>query len=213
MSVDWRVLVVDDHPLFRQGVVSTLGKAAGFTVVAEADSCAEALIRLRLTRPDVVLLDVALPDGNGIDLIPEIHAECPDVRVAMLTSADDSDAVLGSLRAGAAGFIIKGSSAAELITALTSICRGDGYTSPTLASRLLHEAAQPGREAVDDLTPRELAVFQLIGQGLTNREIGDTLFLSEKTVKHYVTVVMQKLGVRNRVEAALLARDARKSER
>jgi DNA-binding NarL/FixJ family response regulator len=213
MSVDLRVLVVDDHPLFRQGVVATLARETGFQVVGEAETVAEALALVRHTMPDVVLLDVALPDGSGVEAIGPILSACPGAKVAMLTSADDSDTVLDALRAGAAGYLVKGAAGAELIAALRSICRGEGYTSPRVASRLLAEVAHPRSAPDEDLTPRERTVFELLGQGLTNREIAQHLYLSEKTVKRHVTVVMQKLGVRNRVEAALLASRARRPGR
>lgn len=208
MSTDLRVLVVDDHPLFRQGVVATLSQGSGFTVVGEAETIEETLVRVRIATPDVVLLDVALPDGSGVDAIAPILSACPGTKVVMLTSADDSDTVLDSLRAGAAGYLVKGAAGAELIAALKSICRGEGYTSPRIASRLLTEVTHPRPVPGEDLTPRERTVFELLGRGLTNREIGEQLYLSEKTVKGHVTVVMQKLGVRNRVEAALLASGA-----
>ncbi len=205
MSVDLRVLVVDDHPLFRQGVVDTLMKEPGFEVVGEAGTIEEALIRVRLTRPDVVLLDVALPDGSGVDAVGPILQELPATKVAILTSSDDSDVVLAALRAGAAGYLLKGTGSTELIAALKAICRGENYTSPKAASRLLTEVAHPHTAPGADLTPRERTVLEMLGQGLTNREIAQRLYLSEKTVKRHVTVVMQKLGVRNRVEAALMA--------
>ncbi|MBI5949504.1 MAG: response regulator transcription factor [Chloroflexi bacterium] len=210
MSADLRVLVVDDHPLFREGVVATLTREPGFEVVGEAETIAEALVRVRLTRPDVVLLDVALPDGSGIEAVAPILAELPATRIAVLTSSDDSDTVLAALRAGAAGYLLKGTGSTELIAALRAICRGESYTSPKAASRLLAEAAHPHPVPGDDLSPRERTVLEMLGQGLTNREIAQKLYLSEKTVKRHVTVVMQKLGVRNRVEAALLASRSRR---
>lgn len=205
MPEQWSVMVVDDHPLFRQGVVATLLEAEDFRVVAEVESLEEARGRFRITRPAVVLLDIALPDGNGVALIPELLAEAPETRIAMLTSADDTDTVLASLRAGAAGYIVKGSSAAELVAALTAICKGEGYTSPALASRVLTATARHRPGHGDELSAREREVFDLLGEGMTNREIAERLFLSEKTVKHYVTLVMQKLGARHRVEVALMA--------
>lgn len=205
MPERWSVMVVDDHPLFRQGVVATLREAEGFSVVAEVDSLAEARVRFRTTRPAVVLLDITLPDGNGMELVPELLAEAPETRIAMLTSADDTDTVLNSLRAGAAGFIVKGTSASDLVGALRAICKGEGYTSPALASRLLQAAARRQPNQLDELSAREREVFDLLGEGLTNREIAERLFLSEKTVKHYVTMVMQKVGARHRVEVALMA--------
>ena len=168
-------------------------------------------MRFGLVRPKVVLLDIALPDGSGLELVPELLVEAPDTRIAILTSADDTDTVLNSLRAGAAGYIVKGTSASDLVGALRSICKGEGYTSPALASRLLHATARHQPDELDDLSMREREVFDLLGEGLTNREIAERLFLSEKTVKHYVTMVMQKVGARHRVEVALMAaRHARK---
>ncbi len=205
MSADLRVLVVDDHPLFRQGVVATLTREPGFEVVGEAETIAEALTRARLTRPDVVLLDVALPDGSGVDAVGPILEALPGTRIAVLTSSDDSDTVLAALRAGASGYLLKGTGSAELVQALKAICRGENYTSPKAASRLLTEVAHPRPVPGADLSPRERTVLEMLGQGLTNREIAQQLYLSEKTVKRHVTVVMQKLGVRNRVEAALIA--------
>lgn len=205
MSADLRILVVDDHPLFRQGVVDTLTREPGFEVVGEAGTIEEALMRVRLTRPDVVLLDVALPDGSGVDAVAPILQEFPSTKIAILTSSDDSDTVLAALRAGAAGYLLKGTGSAELIGALRAIYSGENYTSPKAASRLLTEVAHPQHAPGDDLSPRERTVLEMLGLGLTNREIAGRLYLSEKTVKRHVTVVMQKLGVRNRVEAALLA--------
>ena len=213
MSTDRRVLVVDDHPLFRSGVVATLAREPGFEVVAEAESIDEAIKRFRLTGPEIVLLDVALPDGSGVDAIAMFLEERPGTMVVMLTSSDDSDAVLESFRAGAAGYVVKGAAATELVAALAAVSRGEGYTSPRIASRLLAEVAHPRHEPAEDLTPRERTVFEMLGQGMTNREIGERLYLSEKTVKRYVTVVMQKLGVRNRVEAALVASRAQRPRR
>ena len=213
MSADVRVLVVDDHPLFRQGVVATIAREPGFEVVGEAETIAETLVLVRSTMPDVVLLDVALPDGSGVEAINSILRACPATKVVMLTSADDSDTVLEALRAGAAGYLVKGAAGAELVVALKSISRGEGYTSPRVASRLLTEVTHPLPVPGKDLTPRERMVFEMLGQGLTNREIAQQLYLSEKTVKGHVTVVLQKLGVRNRVEAALLAARARRPGR
>jgi DNA-binding NarL/FixJ family response regulator len=213
MSADVRILVADDHPLFRQGVVATLAREPDFTVVGETETIRETLTRVRLTMPDIVLLDVALPDGSGVDAIAPILSACPGTKVVMLTSADDSDTVLDSLRAGAAGYLVKGAAGGELVAALRSIGRGEGYTSPRVASRLLAEVAHPRSAPGEDLTPREHTVFQMLGQGLTNREIAQGLYLSEKTVKRHVTVVMQKLGVRNRVEAALVASRERRPGR
>lgn len=206
MSEATRVLVVDDHPLFRQGVVATLTREPGIEVVAEAESIAEALRLTRALKPDVVLLDVALPDGTGIDAIQFLRQAHPGTRILMLTVNDASEAVIEAVRSGAAGYLLKGSSANEVVTALRTVALGGTYASPGAAASLISEVARPRRAVESELTPREQEVHELLGEGLTNREIAGRLVLSEKTVKRHVTVVMQKLGVRNRVEAALLAR-------
>ncbi len=205
MSSEVRILVVDDHPLFRQGVVATLASQPGFRVVAEAQAVGEAIERVRQLRPDVVLLDVALPDGYGLDAIGPILAECPETKVVMLTVANDGDTVIQAIRAGAAGYLLKGASGFDLVTALKTIIQGETYTSPEAAARVVSDVANRRSEPGSELTPRERTVLDMLGQGLTNREIGQRLYLSEKTIKRHVTVIMQKLGVRNRVEAALLA--------
>ena len=205
MSDAVRVLVVDDHPLFRQGVVATLANAPDFDVVGEASTAAEAVHLATITRPDLVLLDVGLPDGSGVEVISALARELPGVKIAMLTVADDSDTVMEALKAGAAGYLLKGVSGAELIAAVKEVYAGHPYASPPVAMRVLSDVARAGRTPGADLTERERSVLDLLAQGLTNAEIARRLFLSEKTVKHHITVILQKLGVRNRVEAALIA--------
>jgi two-component system, NarL family, nitrate/nitrite response regulator NarL len=205
MPPEIEVVVVDDHPLFRQGVVASLTGTTGFRVVGEAADVRKAIETVRARQPDIVLLDVALPEGSGIDAIGPILIECPTARIIMLTVADDSDTILAAMRAGAAGYVLKGSSAAELRRALRTVCAGAHYTSPGAAQRILDELTHPRTHPGSTLTPREQTVLELLGQGFTNRQIAEQLFLSEKTVKRHMTVVLQKLGVRNRVEAALLA--------
>jgi len=207
VSDQLRVLVVDDHPLLRQGVVATLTSARDFDVVAEASTAAEALHLARKTRPDLVILDVGLPDRSGLEVIPEIARASPGAKIAMLTVADDSDLVVESLRAGATGYLLKGVSGAELIAAVRQIVAGQDYVSPAAATNVVQALAHPAHKP--ELSDREREVLVLLRDGLTNREIAECLFLSEKTVKHYVTALMRKLQVRNRVEAAVSARSAR----
>jgi DNA-binding NarL/FixJ family response regulator len=201
-----RVLVVDDHPLFRQGVVSSLGVEPGLTVVGEANSGEEALNLARELLPDIVLLDISMPGWNGLVTTEKIATACPASAIVILTVSEDKDKLLAAFKAGARAYVLKGVSAQELAKVIRSAAAGDVYVSPSLAAEMLvsltHDHAP---DSLQELTAREREILQLIGTGLTNREIGTRLFLSEKTIKHYVTNILQKLQVRSRVEAALLA--------
>jgi two-component system, NarL family, nitrate/nitrite response regulator NarL len=205
MSDVVRVLVVDDHPLFRQGVVHSLGEEPEMTVVGEAASGEDALRLARELLPDVVLLDISMPGWNGLVTAEKIATACPASAIVMLTVSEDKDKLLAAFKAGARAYVLKGISAQELASVVHAAARGDVYVSPSLAAEMLvsltnHQAQNP----LQDLTDREREILQLIGTGLTNREIGVQLFLSEKTIKHYVTNILQKLQVRSRVEAALI---------
>lgn len=204
-----RVLVVDDHPLFREGVVRTLSEEPEMTVVGEADTAASAIEKARGTLPDVVLLDLKLPDGSGIAVVQALQHDCPYSRVILLTAVEDEDALLQALKQGARGYLVKGISGQELKQVVRAIAGGETYVSPGMAGRLLKElTAGEGRPAplgIAGLTDRERSILQLVAEGMTNKEIARRLSLSEKTVKHYMTNILQKLQVRNRVEAALLA--------
>jgi two-component system, NarL family, nitrate/nitrite response regulator NarL len=201
-----RLLVVDDHPLFRQGVVHSLGAEPNLSVVGEAASGEEALSLARELLPDVVLLDISMPGWDGLVTAEKISTACPASAIVMLTVSEDKDKLLAAFKAGARAYVLKGISAQELAKVVYSAARGDVYVSPVLAAEMLvsltnHRATDP----LQDLTDREREILQLIGTGLTNREIGLKIFLSEKTIKHYVTNILQKLQVRSRVEAALFA--------
>ncbi len=203
------MLVVDDHSLFRQGVVQTLGQESDMTVVGEADSATIAIERARDLLPDVVLLDLKLPDGSGLTVARELQRQCPYSKVIVLTAVEDDEALLQALKEGARGYLLKGVSGDELVRVIRAIDRGETYVTPSMAGRLLSELAQPGtarlaRGVAGDLTDREWMILERVAQGLTNKEIASHLYLSEKTVKHYMTNILQKLQVRNRVEAALL---------
>jgi DNA-binding NarL/FixJ family response regulator len=200
------ILVVDDHPLFRQGVVNSLGMVPDFKVVGETSSGEEALNLALSLMPDVVLLDVSMPGWNGIVTAEKIAMACPATAIVMLTAADDRDKLLAALKAGARGYVLKGVSAKELSDVVRSACAGDVYVSPSIAAEMLVSLTKgKAPDPLQELTERERQILELIGTGLTNREIGDKIFLSEKTIKHYVTNILQKLQVRSRVEAALLA--------
>ncbi len=206
---EMRILVVDDHPLFREGVVRTLAEDPEMHVIGEADTAAGALEKARGMLPDLVLLDLRLPDGSGLSVLDALQRECPYSKVIVLTAVEDDDDVLQALRQGARGYLVKGISGPELKRVVRAIAAGETYVSPGIAGRLLKELTfaegRPTATGIAELTDRETAILELVADGLTNREIADRLFLSEKTVKHYMTNILQKLQVRSRVEAALLA--------
>jgi two-component system nitrate/nitrite response regulator NarL len=208
------IVVVDDHPLFRQGVVHSLQMEPGFTVVGETASGEEALELARTLLPDLVLLDISMAGWNGITTAEKITTACPATTIVMLTVSDDKDKLLAAFKAGARGYVLKGVSGKELASVVRSAAAGEVYVSPSLAAEMLVSLTQ-GRapDPLQELTERERQILGLIGTGLTNREIGERIFLSEKTVKHYVTNILQKLQVRSRVEAALLASRHEKTER
>ena len=206
MTDSIRVLVVDDHPMFRQGVVHSLGTEPGFKVVGEASSGEEALTLARELLPDVVLLDISMPGWGGLVTVEKITTACPATRIVMLTSSENKDKLLVAFKAGARAYVLKGVGARELAVVLRSVVAGEVYVSPSLASEMLVSLTRgQAPDPLQELTDREREILRLIGTGLTNREIGERIFLSEKTIKHNVTNILQKLQVRSRVEAALLA--------
>ena len=203
-SID--ILVVDDHPLFRQGVVHSLEMDPQFKVVGETASGEQALALARSLLPDVVLLDISMPGWNGIVTAEKIALACPATAIVMLTGSDEKDKLLAALKAGARGYVLKGVSAKELAGVVRSAVAGEIYVSPSIAAEMLVSLTQgKAPDPLQELTDREREILALIGSGLTNREIGERIFLSEKTIKHYVTNILQKLQVRSRVEAALVA--------
>jgi DNA-binding NarL/FixJ family response regulator len=208
------IVVVDDHPLFRHGVVTSLNAEPGFRVAAETSSGEEALALAQSLLPDVVLLDVSMPGWDGITTAEKISAACPATTIVMLTVSDDKDRLLAALKVGARGYVLKGVSGKELAQVVRSAVAGEVYVSPSIAAEMLVSLTQgKAPDPLQELTPREREILSLIGSGLTNREIGEKIFLSEKTVKHYVTNILQKLQVRSRVEAALVASRHEKTAR
>ena len=210
-----RIVVADDHPLFRGGVVRSLLEQGGFDVIAEAGTAAEALAAVEDALPDVVLLDISMP-GSGLTAAAEIGRRFPAVGIVMLTVSEADEDLLAALKAGARGYVLKGVGAGELIDVVSAVARGGSYVTPTLAARVLAAMQTQRRRAgehagetatAEDLSAREDEILRLVARGLSNKEIGRTLDLQEKTVKHYMTNILQKLQVRNRVEAALKARD------
>lgn len=213
MTEPVRVVIIDDHPLFREGVAATLVSGGDLEVVGEGASAADALALATSLLPDLMLLDLNLP-GGGLSAARQVASACPVTKIVMLTFSEEESDVLASLKAGARGYILKGVSGQELRRIVRGVQAGEVYITPTLAAGVLIEMAGSDRQAqnpLNDLTPRERQILEGVASGHSNKEIGRDLDISEKTVKHYMTNVLQKLQVRNRVEAALLAQ--RESQR
>lgn len=205
-----RLVVADDHPLFRQGVIATLISAPDIEVIGEASDADGAVRVTRELLPDIALLDVSMP-GGGLNAAYQITAACPVVRVIMLTVSESEDDVLKALQAGARGYILKGVAAGDLVRIVRQVNGGESYVTPALAAGLLTELRGDRRRIgaahlYQELTERERQILELVAKGQSNKEVARGLDLAEKTVKHHMTNVLEKLQVRNRVEAALLAR-------
>jgi DNA-binding NarL/FixJ family response regulator len=208
-----RVAVVDDHPLFREGVAHTLERSNLLSIVGQGETADDAIRIAETESPDIMLLDVSMP-GSGLAAADTISRNWPNVKIVMLTVSESEDHVQQALASGARGYILKGTSSTELVDTLRLIARGEHYVTPTLAARVLVTAQRVAKvpakeEAFPDLTRREEQILDRVANGLTNREIAKSLEIGEKTVKHYMTSIMQKLRVRNRVEAALAFRKRR----
>jgi DNA-binding NarL/FixJ family response regulator len=206
-----RVAVVDDHPVVRRGVSETFAEDAEFEVIGEGASAEDAIRIAREKRPDLMVLDMTMP-GGGVEAVTEIRKLRPDMAILILTIREDLATGRAALKAGARGYISKGVDGGDLIATARKVLTGEHYVSPELAARLLMEnegtppALQPDHLQLNAaLTAREQQILDLLGEGLSNQEIAHRLALSENTVKHYMTPLLHKLGVRNRTEAALLA--------
>jgi two-component system, NarL family, nitrate/nitrite response regulator NarL len=210
MSEKARIVVVDDHPLFRSGVVQMLKADPSFELVGQGATAAEAVQLAKKELPELLLLDIDIP-GGGLSAAEAIAASCPVTKVVMLTVSQNEENLAAALKAGARAYILKGVGGRELSRILLSVRAGEVYVTPTLATSILFDMTQTSSktrrsaDAEDDLTAREMQIVEQLAAGKSNREIGEKLFLSEKTVKHYMTNILQKLQVRNRVEAALKA--------
>jgi len=202
----YRLLVVDDHEVVRQGLVALLDRREGFQVVAEAGGVVEALEQARRFQPDIVVMDVRLPDGSGIEACREIRAELPGTRVVMLTSYPDDEAVLSAIVAGAAGYLLKQIRARDLVAALEAVGRGESLLDPAVTEKVLERVrriATGGQaDALSALTAQEQKILMLVAEGKTNKEIAAEVFLSDKTVKNYVSSILSKLNLERRAQAA-----------
>ncbi len=201
-----RLLVVDDHEVVREGLVSLLDRRPGFQVVAQAGSVAEALAEARRHRPDLVIMDVRLPDGSGIEACREIRSEMPATRVVMLTSYPDEEAVLSAIVAGASGYLLKQVRARDLVAALEVVGNGGSLLDPAVTERVLERirrvAASDEPDELAGLTSQERRILALVAEGKTNKEIAAEVYLSDKTVKNYVSSILSKLNLERRAQAA-----------
>jgi len=200
-----RVGVIDDHPLFRAGAIQVLSIANGIEVVGEGATAADALRIARELSPDIILLDLHLP-GGGVEAAGRITSGHPNVQIIVLTASESEQDVTSALQAGARGYILKGSSALDLVKTIQTVAQGNSYVAPSLAAQLLIKSSQikeVPKENSHDLTTREEEIFELVSRGMSNKEIALRLQCTERTIKHHMTNIMQKLNVRNRVQAAL----------
>ncbi len=210
-----RVMLVDDHEIVRRGIADLIGTAEDLEVVGEASGVAEALARVPQVKPDVAVLDVRMPDGNGIELCRDLKSQLPELNCLMLTSYADDDALFDAIMAGASGFVLKQVLGLDLINAIRTVGAGGSLLDPKTTAALMNRIRQERetQNPLNQLTEQERAVFDLIGEGLTNRQIGERLFLAEKTIKNYVSHLLSKLGMQRRTQAAVLAAELRKGKR
>ena len=205
-----RVFLVDDHEIVRRGVAEVLEEDPGITIAGEAGSVAEALARVPAVRPDVVVVDMRLPDGNGAEVCRQLRARVPGVRTLVLTSYADPDAVAAAVRAGASGYVLKQVRGPALVSAVRTVAAGGTLFDPEAGPRpMAGRRPVNGDNRLAQLTDQERTVLRLIGEGLTNRQIGGRMGLAEKTVKNYTSHLLAKLGLERRTQAAILATELR----
>lgn len=204
-----RILLVDDHEVVRLGLRTLLDQHPNFDVVAEAETAREAIEKTSMYKPEVVVMDIRLKGGSGIEACQEITTNYPDTKVIMLTSYAEDEMLFSSIRAGAAGYVLKQIGGDDLIRAIEAVGRGEALLDPTVTQRVFQEVRKAAREeeasAFAELTQQEMHVLQLVSEGRTNRQIAEILYLGEGTVRNYVSSILSKLNVRNRAEAAAYA--------
>ena len=202
-----KVFLLDDHEIVRRGIKELLESQGDIVVVGESGSAVEAASRIPALRPDVAILDGRLPDGTGIDVCREVRSVDPGIHALILTSYDDDEALFSAIMAGAAGYVLKQVRGHDLIDTVRRVAAGQSMLDPAVTAQVL-ERVRSGPQvdpSIQQLTPQEQRILELIGQGMTNREIGATLFLAEKTVKNYVSSMLAKLGLSSRTQAAIFA--------
>ncbi len=206
-----RVFLLDDHEIVRRGVRELLESESDIEVVGEAGSAAEALARVPGARPDVAVLDVRLPDGDGVTVCRELRSQRPELSCLMLTSFADDEALFDAILAGAAGYVLKQIRGADLVGAVRTVAAGGSLLDPKAAATVMERLRAPkAADPLSSLTGQERRILELIGEGLTNREIGQRMFLAEKTVKNYVSNLLAKLGLHRRTQVAVLATEVRR---
>jgi two-component system, NarL family, response regulator DevR len=209
-----RIFLVDDHELIRRGLRAFLEGEPDMEVVDEAASARDAVGKVPIVKPDLVVLDIRLPDGNGVEVCRELRARCPEAKVIMLTSFADDTALMDSIMAGASGYILKATKQGELLEALRKVAAGQSLIDPAITAsvfRRLRRQAESS-DALEALTAQERRILDLIAEGLTNREIAGRIHLAERTVKNYVSHILAKLGMKHRTQVALYASKLRESE-
>jgi two-component system response regulator DevR len=203
-----KVFLLDDHDVVRQGLAALLTGGGDMQIVGEAATVAQALARAPAVRPDVAVLDVRLPDGDGVNACRELRSMLPDLRCLMLTSFADDEALFDAIMAGASGYVLKQIRGSDLVGAVRTVAAGGSLLDPRATATVL-QRMRSGQQRTDDplaeLTDQERTVLELIGEGLTNRQIADRMFLAEKTIKNYVSHLLAKLGMQRRTQAAILA--------
>jgi DNA-binding NarL/FixJ family response regulator len=206
-----RVFLLDDHEIVRRGVQELLEAEPDLEVVGEASNAAEALARVPALRPDVAVLDVRLPDGDGVSVWRELRSRMPDLACLMLTSFADDEALFDAIMAGASGYVLKQIRGSDLTGAVRAVARGQSLLDPRATAKVMERLRTQAsrKDPLEGLTERERDILALIGEGLTNRQIGERMHLAEKTVKNYVSNLLAKLGMERRTQAAVFAADVR----